>query len=121
MLVDVQPTLTIAGGLCKNGTSGSSKQRRNASIKGRNAGNILKFFFLNFGDFCCGQNINERKQSGRIGLFLESSLFYVGSICQQGTHSHDLSCKCIARKKVSLQVCPFQPISFRAVALSLLR
>ncbi|KAL9905206.1 uncharacterized protein LOC119632317 [Glossina fuscipes] len=96
VVVDVQPTLIITGGLRKTGTT-SSKQRRNASLKGRVVGNILKFLFINFGSFCCGQSINAKKQSGRVGLFLESSLFYVGSICQQGLSfsTHFFSGRCI--------------------------
>ncbi|TMW42881.1 hypothetical protein DOY81_012039 [Sarcophaga bullata] len=44
----------------------------------------FKSCFLRWGGLFCGQSLDKSKSRRRVGLFFESLLFYLGSICQQG-------------------------------------
>ncbi|XP_023296637.2 uncharacterized protein LOC111679316 [Lucilia cuprina] len=47
-------------------------------------GGGFKKWFVRWGGLFCGQNAVDDKSRRRVGLFFESLLFYIGSICQQG-------------------------------------
>lgn len=47
-------------------------------------GKGFKRWFVRWGGLFCGQNMSDDKSRKRVGLFFESLLFYIGSICQQG-------------------------------------
>ncbi|KAM7355250.1 ionotropic receptor 64a [Cochliomyia hominivorax] len=47
-------------------------------------GGGFKRWFVRWGGLFCGQNSGDEKSRQRVGLFFESLLFYIGSICQQG-------------------------------------
>uniref|UniRef100_A0A1A9WAA6 Ionotropic glutamate receptor C-terminal domain-containing protein n=1 Tax=Glossina brevipalpis TaxID=37001 RepID=A0A1A9WAA6_9MUSC len=90
-LPDMHPTVTVISGFPKNDFSGNREQR-NATTKERSLVSIFKFLFTS-----CGRNINGKKQKGRVDVLLESFLFYMGSICQQGLSfsTHFFSGRCI--------------------------
>ncbi|XP_065360298.1 uncharacterized protein Ir64a [Calliphora vicina] len=75
------------------GTDMKAFQRLMSAVSGHNQeehevvavkGGGFQRWFVRWGGLFCGQNMGDDKSRHRVGLFFESLLFYIGSICQQG-------------------------------------
>lgn len=64
--------------------SAAFEQRREEIVERDIKGGGFKRWFVRWGGLFCGQNAKYNKSRRRVGLFFESLLFYIGSICQQG-------------------------------------
>lgn len=60
------------------------EQRQEEKVEHKIKGGGFKRWFVRWGGLFCGQNAKDNKSRRRVGLFFESLLFYIGSICQQG-------------------------------------
>lgn len=61
-----------------------SIQRQNNAVPSIVKGRGFKRLLVRWGSVFCGQDVTDNKSKQRVGLFFESFLFYIGSICQQG-------------------------------------